>query len=127
MIKTMVFLLVLGTVSAAAQSRHAVKPIDGYSCMNLNVPTGYLYEHRNVGVPEYAGPSLSSPIVNPNAPAVVVVRNGSARDGFLQAIQPNGTLVWLEVRYLHLWSNPYAPSARCQPSVMSDGSIGTGP
>ena len=59
------FLLVLETVSAAAQSRHAVKPIDGYSCMSLSVPTGYLYEHRNAGVPEYAGPALSFPIVNP--------------------------------------------------------------
>jgi hypothetical protein len=110
----------------AAQGRTAVKPIDGYVCMSLNVETGFLYEHRDYAVPEYVAPSLSSKVVS-ITPNVVVVPAGPPTGGFFQVLRQDRSHAWVESKYLRPWNNPYAPKARCVPYLMSDGSIGIGP
>jgi len=123
--EALVFLFIAAAAPAAAQGRYAVKPIDGYVCLSLNVETGFLYEHRDYAVPEYLAPSLSSKVVS-GAPNVVIAPAGPPANGWFHVLRPDRSYAWVESKYLRPWSNPYAPKARCVPSIMSDGSIGTG-
>ena len=89
------------------------------------VETGFLYEHRDYAVPEYLAPSLSSKVVS-GAPNVVIAPAGPPANGWFHVLRPDRSYAWVESKYLRPWSNPYAPKARCVPSIISDGSIGTG-
>jgi hypothetical protein len=119
-------LCVVATGAAHAQGRHAVAPLPpGYACMRLNLPPGVLYEHRNMGVPVLAAPSASAQVIGQASEVVVVPSPPQPQNGFLRVVITQTSSGWTDARYLRPWSNPYAPKARCVPSIMSDGSIGT--
>lgn len=111
---------------ASAQGRHAVADMPaGYSCMRLNLPAGTLYADRGLGVPVLAAPSPSAEVIAQASEVLVVPSPQQPRNGFLRVVLSQTSFGWVDARYLRPWSNPYAPKARCIPSVMSDGSIGT--
>jgi hypothetical protein len=111
---------------AHAQGRHAVAPMPpGYACMRLNLPPGTLYEHRDMQVPVLAAPSPGAKVIGPASEVVVVSSPQQPENGFLRVVITRQSTGWIDARYLRPWNNPYAPKARCIPSIMSDGSIGT--
>ena len=111
--------------AAQAQGLKAVRPLPGYVCMQLAITPDQSLDPK-VGVPILNAPSRSGSIVNYAASVVLVRDPPKSLGGFLQVLRFNGQEGWIEGRYLRPWSNPYAPAARCVPSVMSDGSPGFG-
>lgn len=120
----MLLILVAGD-DVYAQGRHAVSALPGYTCMRLNVAPGVLYQHRDLMVPVLASPSPSAPVLGTAIGVMVVPAPQEPRGGFFQVLRPDRSIGWIEAKYLTPWSNPYAPKARCEPAVMSDGAIGT--
>ena len=121
-----VVLCTVATGSAHAQGRRAVAPMPpGYACMRLNLPPGTLYQHRDMGVPVLASPSASAQVIGQASEVMVVPAPEQPQNGFLRVVITQQSSGWIDARYLRPWSNPYAPTAHCIPSIMSDGSIGT--
>lgn len=110
---------------AHAQGLTAVRPLPGYICMQLAISPEQLADPK-VGVPILDAPSRSAAIVN-YASSVVIVRDPpQASGGFLRVLRLTGQEGWIEARYLRPWANPYVPTARCVPSMMSNGRPGFG-
>lgn len=109
-----------------AEGLHAVHPLPGYACMQLALTPAQIVDPK-VGVPVREAPSRSAAIAGYAATTVIVQSPPQARNGFLQVLRPDGDLGWVEAGYLRPWANPYAPSARCVPSMMSNGKPGFGP
>jgi len=111
--------------SVHAQGLRAVRPLPGYICMQLAISPEQLADPKG-GIPILDAPSRSAAVAN-YASAVVIVKDpprGSG--GFLQVLRLTGEEGWIEARYLRPWSNPYVPTARCVPSLMSNGRPGFG-
>ena len=109
---------------ARAQPIHAVSPLPGYVCMSLNVAPGQMLDPAQ-GVPLRVSPAASAAVAGRAASVLVVQASAPSRNGFLEVMRPNRQTAWIEAAYTRPWSNPYAPSAHCVPSLMSNGSIGT--
>lgn len=112
-------------VLAQAEGLHAVHPIPGYVCMQLALTSAQIVDPK-IGVPVREAPSRSATIAGYAATTVIVQSPPQAKDGFLQVLRPDGELGWIEAGYLRPWTNPYAPNARCVPSLMSNGKPGFG-
>jgi len=111
--------------SIHAQGLSAVSPLPGYSCMRLNVAPGLLYNHPELDVPVFAAPSSSAPVIGRAAEVMIVRSPQQPTDGYLQVLRPDKSTGWVWAKVLKPWTNPYAPSRRCEPAVMSDGLIGS--
>jgi hypothetical protein len=109
-----------------AQEIRAVRALDGYVCMNLNLPDARMRDPAAPRVPIRVAPrpdaavgTLATPIVITRTPVHVV-------DGYAEVLQLTGEPGWIEANMIvpyHSASNPYA---RCTPSLLSNGRIGTG-
>lgn len=112
--------------AAHAQGLRAVRPLDGYACMNLAVPETLLEDRTWAGVPILSAPradaqqvAVATPTVIAKAPAVIV-------NGFAQVMRLTGETGWIEAAKLKPFSSASDPYARCTPSVMSNGRMGFG-
>lgn len=124
-LSAMVFSVSLACGAAHAQGLTAVRPLPGYVCMQLAITPEQSVDPK-VGVPILNAPSPSAAVVN-FAASVVLVRDPPHNSGgFLQVLRFNWQVGWIDARYLRPWSNPYAPAARCVPSVLSNGNPGFG-
>lgn len=112
-----------GTVRA--EGLHAIRPLPGYVCMQLALTSAQLLDPK-VGVPVRENPSRTAPIAGYAATTVIVQSPPQPQEGFLKVLRPSGDPGWIEAGYLKPWSNPYAPNARCVPSMMSNGKPGFG-
>ena len=92
--------------------------------MSLNVAPGEMLDPTKA-VPLRVAPDLSAKTMGRATSVLIVQASAPSRNGFLEVMRPNRQPAWIEVAYTRSWSNPYAPNARCVPSVMSNGSIGT--
>lgn len=107
---------------AAAQDIHAVKPLDGYACMNVTLPPVKLSFDQ---LPKARlDPSTSAPygatvgtIVIAKAPLHVV-------NGYAEILQFDGREAWLPMKLLAPFSSAGNRRGHCTPSVMSDGKPG---
>ena len=109
---------------ANAEGVHAVRPLPGYTCMQLAAPSG-----RGTGtgeIPIRDAPSLSARIVSYAANTMIVEASQPPVSGFLRVLRFTGEQGWIQLNQLRPWSNPYAPNSKCTPSVMSDGKPGFG-
>lgn len=122
-IATLGILLACG--AAHAEALRAVRPLPGYACMQLALTPEQLTDPK-VGVPVREAPSRAAPIVGFAANTVIVQDPPQPEAGFLQVLRPTGEVGWIEAGYLRPWSNPFAPSARCSPAIMSNGKPGFG-
>jgi hypothetical protein len=105
---------------------YAVRPLDGYVCMNLNLSEAQLLDFKGPRIPILVAPrpdaavgTLAAAVVFAKAPPNVV-------DGYTEVLQLTGKPGWIETRMIvpyHSVSNPYA---HCTPSLMSNGRIGIG-
>lgn len=110
---------------AHAEQLHAVRPLPGYVCMQLALTPAQLTDPK-VGVPVREAPSRSGAIAGYAATTVIVQNPPQPQDGFVKVLRPSGEPGWIEASYLRPWRNPYAPDARCVPSMMSNGKPGFG-
>lgn len=125
--RTLYAILLATLVPGPVQSEglRAVHPLPGYVCMQLTLTPAQIVDPK-VGVPVREAPSRSATIAGYAATTVIVQSPPQARNGFLQVLRPDGELGWIEAGYLRPWTNPYAPNARCVPSMMSNGKPGFG-
>ena len=119
--------LLVASISGTAHSEglHAVHPLPGYTCMQLALTPSQLTDPK-IGVPVRETPSRSATIAGYAATTVIVQYPLQPQEGFLKVLRPNGEPGWIEAGYLRPWNNPYAPNARCVPSMMSNGKPGFG-
>ena len=107
---------------AIGQTMHAVRSLNGYACMSLNLTDAQMSD-RNLVIPVYANPSMSEPIGQ--ASAVVIAPTPPRRsNGFIQVLLFSNQPGWVEAKYVKPWQNPGPSGQQCIPSVMSNGSAG---
>lgn len=119
------FLVASISGTAHSEGLHAVRPLPGYTCMQLALTPAQLTDPK-VGVPVREAPSRSATIAGYAATTVIVQSPPQPQEGFLKVLRPSGDPGWIEAGYLRPWNNPYAPNARCVPSMMSNGKPGFG-
>ena len=107
----------------AADRPHPVRPLPGYKCMMLNL-TEQQFLNPSVHVPVRSEPAASAPEVGWAATNVAVRDPPHIVNGFAEALVPNGATVWIESRMLRPYHSLGDPTAKCVPSVMSDGTPG---
>jgi hypothetical protein len=121
-----VVLFVLSPAIAYAQpnvSIHALRVIPGYICMALKLTEQQMMD-PSVHVPIRTAPS-SDAAVTGNAIATVIVASPTReQNGYLQVLQLDGRIGWMQADFLKPWQNPSGNGQRCYPSVMSNGRLG---
>ena len=118
-------LLVAATGSAQAEHLKAVKPLDGYACMDLNLTEAQLRDN-SVTVPILSGPSPDAPWGG-NASAIVIVRAPlHVVNGYAEILKLDGQPGWIAADKLKPYASVSNPNAHCTPSVMSNGRPGFG-
>jgi len=108
---------------AAAQGLHAVKPLTGWACMKLNLSEKQSLD-PSVQVPVRAAPDAKAPRAGWAAITVAVRSPAHEVNGFQEMLSPNGTHVWIASKDITTWSSLADPTARCVPSMMSNGKPG---
>jgi len=105
------------------QPLHAVKPLDGYVCMSLNLSQEQMM-NPSVHVPIRSAPSAEAPVTGMAAAIVITKWPEEQERGYLRVLQLDGRLGWIDARYLKPWVNLGNTGDRCFPSLMSNGRIG---
>ncbi len=118
-------LALLMNASGWAESLHAVRPLPGYVCMQLALTPAQLTDPK-VGVPVREAPNNAAKVVGYAANTVIAETKPHLTAGFRQVLRADGETGWIDAKYLRPWSNPFAPTARCSPAIMSDGKPGFG-
>lgn len=110
---------------AATQPVTATKPLDGYACALLNASEAELRDPQWPGVPILTAPSAAAPR-GTTASAIVIVRNPAhVVDGYAEVLQRDGKTGWIEAGKLAPYKSKSDPNARCTPTLLSNGRIGT--
>jgi hypothetical protein len=105
-----------------AEPVHAVRPIDGYVCMKLNVTETEVLNPRGTGIFILIAPHADA-AHGTTAPGVVFVREPQHLvDGYLEVLQLTGQPGWIAADKVR----PFEKTLRCVPSVLSNGRIGIG-
>lgn len=108
--------------SAHAQSIQVVRPVPGFVCKKLNITEREAMSPNGAGVSIRTAPSATAP-VGALAPSVLFVRSPEHLvAGFVEVMRLDGELGWIEQARV----KPFDPTARCVPSLMSNGRIGAG-
>jgi hypothetical protein len=125
--------VIIGLIAAAAlapSSRaepvYAVRPLDGYVCMNLNLSEAQLLDFKGPRIPILVAPRPDAAVGTLAAAVVFAKSPPHVVDGYTEVLQLTGKSGWIETRMIvpyHSASNPYA---HCTPSLMSNGRIGIG-
>ena len=126
MLKKFVIGAVLVSVAPAslnAQDFHSARPAQGWGCMMLNLTEQQSLD-PTVHVPVFSQPSPSARSVGWAPMTVAVRRPGRSVDGFTEMLRPNGQHVWIRETDLRPWKSLADPTAKCVPSIMSNGSYG---
>ena len=121
--------VVLGLIAAGALASsvraepvYAVRPIDGYVCMKLNVTEAEVLNPRGTGIFILTAPRPDA-AHGTTAASVVLVRDPQNRvDGYLEVLQLTGQPGWIAADKV----KPFDKITRCVPSMLSNGRIGFG-
>ncbi len=117
-------LIAAGALAAAGQAEpvHAVRPIDGYVCMRLNVTEAEVLNPRGTGIFILVAPRPDA-AHGTTAPGVVFVRQPQELvAGYLKVLQLTGQPGWIAADKV----KPFEKTLRCVPSMLSNGRIGIG-
>ena len=106
-----------------AQGLQVVRPIEGYTCMSLNLTESQLLNNTKP-VLVRAEPTLSSPQVGTAGATVAVLQPAHPVNGFVQILFPTGQHVWINFSELRPWRSSSNPKAQCVPSWLSNGKPG---
>ena len=114
------------TLPAQAQEVRAVRPIEGYACMNLNLSDERMRDPAAPRVPILTEPRPGAP-VGTLAASIVIARNPAhAVNGYTEVLQLTGKPGWIESSMIVPYRSASNPFARCTPSLLSNGRIGAG-
>jgi hypothetical protein len=116
-------LWVIGATSASAQGLRAVKPLDGWACMKLNLSEQQSLD-PSVHISVRAAPNASAAQAGSAAMTVAVRSPAHDVNGYQEMLFPSGKHVWIATKDIVPWSSLSDPSARCVPSMMSNGKPG---
>jgi hypothetical protein len=111
------------TQSSVAGGVHVVRHIDGYTCMMLNQTSEQAVDLHSV-IHVFAEPASNARAVGVAMPVVAVREPVRPVNGFLAALFPNGSTVWIPAGTLRPYHSLGAPDTRCVPAVMSNGLVG---
>lgn len=120
--------VILGTClfrTAHATGLTDVSPIPGYSCAQLALTAEQVTDPK-VGIPIRDTPSRQAPAVSFASSIVLVQEPAQTTDGFVRVLRLTGQPGWIEAKWLRPWHNQYDPTAKCVPSMMSNGKPGFG-
>ena len=112
--------------SAHAQDVRAVRTLDGYVCMNLNLPDARIRDPAAPRVPIRVAPRADAAVGTLATPIVITKTPEHVVDGYAEVLQLNGKPGWIESNMIVPYRSASNPFARCTPSVLSNGRVGTG-
>ena len=110
-------------VPARAQGVRAVGPLQGFSCMSLNL-TQEEMQHESSSPVIRQEPSSSAAPIGRAAAQVIVADPTRAQNGFVSVLTLDGKTGWVEANKLKPYRSLSNPNARCIPSRMSNGQPG---
>jgi hypothetical protein len=115
-------------LTGSAHALTAVRPIEGYMCMNLKW-SGKEEDLWDVSKLDtvYAEPSESAQTLGKVGTTAIVASPLHVENGFAEMLHLNGKKGWVKADRLVPYSVPGKPNAKCVPSIMSNGRIGFGP
>jgi hypothetical protein len=116
-------LCVAVTTGASAQGLRAVRPLDGWACMKLNLTEQQSLD-PSVHVIVRAAPSATAAQAGWAAMTVAVRSPIQEVNGYQEMLFPNGKHTWIATKDIVPWSSLSDPTARCVPSMMSNGKPG---
>ena len=122
--KSIIGLIAAGALVPVARAEpvYAVRPIDGYVCMRLNVTEAEVLNPHGTGIFILVAPRPDA-AHGTAASSVVLVREPQHRvDGYLEVLQLTGQPGWIAADKVR----PFDKMTRCVPSVLSNGRIGFG-
>jgi hypothetical protein len=118
------FLFVAACASpASADTIHVVSHLSGYKCMMLSI-TAQQAMDPSFHVPVYAQPSQQAQVVGYAALQVAVREPENVVNGFVQALFPTGSTVWILKSELTTYHSLGDSAAKCVPAKMSNGRYG---
>lgn len=105
-----------------AQGIQVVRPVPGFVCKKLNITEREAMSSNGGGVNIRTAPAATAPVAA-LAPSVLFVRSPEhVVAGFVEVMRLDGQPGWIEQSRV----KPFDPTARCVPSLMSNGRIGAG-
>ena len=117
-------LIIVGALapSVRAEPVYAVRPLDGYVCMKLNVTEAEVLNPHGTGIFILVAPRPDSAHGTAAASVVLVREPKHLVDGYLEVLQLTGQPGWIAADKVR----PFEKTLRCVPSVLSNGRIGIG-
>ncbi|WP_145144360.1 SH3 domain-containing protein [Roseomonas gilardii] len=122
-ILSLAYIGVAMTTQTSAQSLRAVRPIEGYSCMQLNLTEQQMFDPNAVPAVREE-PSPGARRIGSAASVVIIENPVRSKNGFVAMMMPDGKKGWVEASKLAPYRDDAHPATRCTPSVMSNGRIG---
>jgi hypothetical protein len=120
---TVAVAMALSSMTCIAQTTRAARPLPGYACMSLNITDAQAQDFK-FHVPFYSAPDASSQAVGYAGSQVAVRYPTHQVNGFVEALFPTGSSVWIAASYLRPYHSTLDPTARCVPVVMANGKQG---
>lgn len=111
------------TAPVWAQGLRAVAPLQGYSCMSLNLTEDEM-QHESSSPVIRQEPSPAAAPIGRAAAQVIVADPVRAQNGYVAVLTLDGKPGWVEANKLKPYRSASNPSARCIPSRMSNGQPG---
>jgi hypothetical protein len=109
-----------------AEPVHAVRPLEGYVCMNLNLSEAEMRDPNAARVPILTAPRSDSSVGTFATPIVIAKAPEHVVDGYAEVLQLTGKPGWIKADIILPYHSASDPYARCTPSLLSNGRIGTG-
>jgi hypothetical protein len=106
-----------------AQGLRAVAPLQGYSCMSLNLTEAEMQHESSSPVIRQEPSPLAVP-VGRAASLVIAVDPVKAQNGYIAVLTLDGKPGWVEANKVKPYRSLSNPNARCVPSMMSNGQPG---
>lgn len=108
-----------------AQGVRAIAPLQGYSCMSLNLTEEEMMHESSSPVIRQE-PSPSAAPIGRAASQVIAVDPVRAKNGYIAVLTLDGKPGWVDANKVKPYRSVSNPNARCVPSMMSNGQPGFG-
>ena len=110
--------------TTVASGLTAVGPAPGLACMSLDSQALQTIQQSDLP-PVLAGPSASAPRIGYPTEFVLVKWPLVQEDGYTEMEMFNGQTGWIATAHLRTWQPLNGGTAKCVPSIMSNGELGT--
>ncbi|MCP1274433.1 hypothetical protein NKW43_12180 [Gluconobacter albidus] len=126
--KTMIPLIASFTLvglasSASASGLHAVRPVQGYTCMALNQTREQAMDFDHPATFRQ-GPSDTAADAGLAGAQVAIKTGADPVNGYLPTLRTDFKPAWVKASLVKPYAVASDPKARCVPAVMSNGSQG---